>query len=182
MTKGDYYLTDIERDNLEKLAKNFDSVIVILNVGGVIDTKFFDEIDGLDAMLLMSQAGMEGGNAVVKVLNGTVTPSGKLTDTWPQNYEDYPNAKTFGANDEDVQQEDYTEGIYVGYRYFDTFDVTPAYEFGYGKSYTDFSIDTQSVEADAEFVTVTATVTNTGDTWCRKRSRGDLFFRTGRRA
>ena len=168
VTKGDYYLTDIERDNLEKLAKNFDSVIVILNVGGVIDTKFFDEIDGLDAMLLMSQAGMEGGNAVVKVLNGTVTPSGKLTDTWPQNYEDYPNAKTFGANDEDVQQEDYTEGIYVGYRYFDTFDVTPAYEFGYGKSYTDFSIDTQSVEADAEFVTVTATVTNTGDTWSGK--------------
>ena len=104
-------------------------MIVVLNVGGVIDTNFFHEIDGLDAMLLMSQAGMEGGTALVKVLNGEVTPSGKLTDTWPAAYSDYPTAETFGANDENVDQEDYTDGIYVGYRYFDTFGVTPAYEF-----------------------------------------------------
>ena len=73
-TEGDYYLTETERSNLEKVASSFDKTIVVLNVGGVIDTKFYDEIEGLDAMLLMSQAGMEGGNAVVEVLNGTVTP------------------------------------------------------------------------------------------------------------
>ena len=67
------------------MAANFDNVIVVLNVGGIIDTKFFHEIEGLDSLLLMSQAGMRGGDAVVKVLNGEVTPSGKLTDTWAVN-------------------------------------------------------------------------------------------------
>lgn len=143
-------------------------MIVVLNVGGVIDTNFFHEIDGLDAMLLMSQAGMEGGTALVKVLNGEVTPSGKLTDTWPAAYSDYPSAENFGANDGNVDQEDYTDGIYVGYRYFDTFGSTPAYEFGYGKSYTTFDIAVDSVTADADKVTVTAKVTNTGDKYSGK--------------
>lgn len=167
-TEGDYYLTETERSNLEKVASSFDKTIVVLNVGGVIDTKFYDEIEGLDAMLLMSQAGMEGGNAVVEVLNGTVTPSGKLTDTWPVNYEDYASAETFGANDGNVDQEDYTDGIYVGYRYFDTFGLDVAYEFGYGLSYTTFDTVVDSVTADADTVTVTATVTNTGDTYSGK--------------
>ena len=167
-TEGDYYLTENEKSNLTKLGAAYDKVIVVLNVGGVIDTNFFHEIDGLDAMLLMSQAGMEGGTALVKVLNGEATPSGKLTDTWPAAYSDYPTAETFGANDENVDQEDYTDGIYVGYRYFDTFGVTPAYEFGYGKSYTTFDIAVDSVTADADKVTVTAKVTNTGDKYSGK--------------
>ena len=167
-TEGDYYLTENEKSNLTKLGAAYDKVIVVLNVGGVIDTNFFHEIDGLDAMLLMSQAGMEGGTALVKVLNGEVTPSGKLTDTWPAAYSDYPTAETFGANDGNVDQEDYTDGIYVGYRYFDTFGVTPAYEFGYGKSYTTFDIAVDSVTADADKVTVTAKVTNTGDKYSGK--------------
>ena len=79
--KGDYLLSDDERANLELLGKTFDNVVVVLNVGGIIDTKFFSEINGLDSMLLMSQAGMTGGDALVEVLNGTVNPSGKLTDT-----------------------------------------------------------------------------------------------------
>jgi len=167
-TEGDYYLTENEKTNLTKLGAAYDKVIVVLNVGGVIDTNFFHEIDGLDAMLLMSQAGMEGGTALVKVLNGEVTPSGKLTDTWPASYSDYPSAENFGANDGNVDQEDYTDGIYVGYRYFDTFGVTPAYEFGYGKSYTTFDIAVDSVTADADKVTVTAKVTNTGDKYSGK--------------
>lgn len=101
-TEGDYYLTENEKNNLTKLGAAYDKVIVVLNVGGVIDTNFFHEIDGLDAMLLMSQAGMEGGTALVKVLNGEVTPSGKLTDTWPAAYSDYPSAENFGANDGNV--------------------------------------------------------------------------------
>lgn len=167
-TEGDYYLDAVEQANLEKVAASFDKVIVLLNVGGVIDTKFVDEIEGIDAVLLMSQAGMRGGDAVVKVLNGEVTPSGKLVDTWPVNYSDYPSAETFSSNDGNVDQEDYTDGIYVGYRYFDTFNVDPAYEFGYGLSYTDFDIAVDSVEADANTVDVTATVTNTGDTYSGK--------------
>lgn len=172
---GDYYLTAAEEHNLAKLASAFEKTIVLLNVGGVIDTKFFDEIEGLDAMLLMSQAGMEGGNAVVQVLNGTVTPSGKLTDTWAENYSDYPSSAGFGANDGDVNQEDYTEGIYVGYRYFDTFNVTPAYPFGYGLSYTDFALAVDEVTADPERVTVTATVTNTGSA-CTGREVVEVYF------
>ncbi|MDO4453284.1 MAG: glycoside hydrolase family 3 C-terminal domain-containing protein [Eubacteriales bacterium] len=165
---GDYYLTDIEKANIQKLAENFDKCIVVLNVGGVIDTSFMQEIEGIDSLLLMSQAGMRGGDAVVKVLNGEVTPSGKLTDTWAKKYEDYPSSENFSHNDDNVDQEDYTDGIYVGYRYFDTFGVQPAYEFGYGLSYTTFDIAVDSITADKDNVTVTATVTNTGDTYSGK--------------
>ena len=95
-----------------------------------------DEIEGLDALLNMSQAGQESGTAAFDILTGAVTPSGKLTTTWAKNYSDYPASDTFGANDGDELLELYNEGIYVGYRYFDTFNITPAYEFGYGMSYT----------------------------------------------
>ena len=167
-TAGDYYLTDIEKANIEKMAANFENSIVVLNVGGIIDTNFFAETEGLDSMLLMSQAGMRGGDAVVKVLNGEVTPSGKLTDTWAVNYEDYPSSEGFGSNDGNNTQEEYTDDIYVGYRYFDTFNVTPAYEFGYGMSYTDFAMYVTDVQADADNVTVTVRVANTGDTYSGK--------------
>jgi beta-glucosidase len=163
VTKGDYLLSDDEEANLTLLGQEFDNVIVVLNVGGVIDTKFFDEIDGLDSMLLMSQAGMTGGDAVVEVLNGTVNPSGKLTDTWPINYEDVPSSDTFASNDDDYSQELYNDDIYVGYRYYDTFGLDVAYEFGYGLSYTDFTITTDSVTADQDQVVVTATVKNVGE-------------------
>ncbi|WP_285959072.1 glycoside hydrolase family 3 C-terminal domain-containing protein [Thomasclavelia spiroformis] len=166
--EGDYQLWGNEEENLKKVAANFDNVIVVLNVGGIIDTKFFHEIEGLDSLLLMSQAGMRGGDAVVKVLNGEVTPSGKLTDTWAVNYEDYSSSETFGKNDGNTTQEDYTDDIYVGYRYFDTFNVTPAYEFGYGLSYTDFNIDVKDVTVDEENVTVDVKVTNVGKQYSGK--------------
>lgn len=165
---GDYELTETERANLQALGKTFDKVVVVLNVGGVIDTKFFRETEGLDALLLMSQAGQEAGNALVDLLSGEKTPSGKLADTWAENYSDYPSSETFSSNDEISDYEEYTEGIYVGYRYFDTFDVTPAYEFGYGLSYTDFDWDVKEVTADPDQVTVKVEVTNTGDTYSGK--------------
>lgn len=166
--KGEYYLSDVERANIELMAKNFDKAIVLLNVGGVIDTKFYDEIRELDGMVLVSQAGMEGGNAMADILTGKVTPSGKLSDTWAENYTDYPASETIGNNDEDSNQENYEEGIYVGYRYFDTFNITPAYEFGYGMSYTDFDITPVSVSADEKNVSVTVNVKNTGDVYSGK--------------
>ena len=166
--KGDYELSEVEYNNIKLIAKNFDKCVVLLNVGGVVDTKFFSEIEGVDGLVLMSQAGMEGGNALADILTGKTTPSGKLTDTWAKNYSDYPAATTIGDNDGDNKQEDYKEGIYVGYRYFDTFNITPAYEFGYGKSYTSFDVEPLTVAADDNNVSVTVNVTNTGDTYSGK--------------
>ncbi len=176
--KGDYYLSDNEAANLAMLGQKFENVIVVLNTGGIIDTNFYNgkgghgaddelnrgKIEGLDALLLMSQAGQNGGHAVVEVLNGTVNPSGKLTDTWAVEYTDYPSAEGFSSNDEETLEEYYTDDIYVGYRYFDTFGKDVAYEFGYGSSYTDFAINVTGVTADENTVTVKAAVTNTGST------------------
>ena len=165
---GDYELTELEKKNLELVGKSFENVIVVLNVGGVIDTKFMDEIEGLDALLHMSQAGQEAGAALVDVVTGVTTPSGKLTSTWAKQYSDYPASATFASNDENSATEVYEEGIYVGYRYFDTFGIEPAYEFGYGLSYTDFDIEVVSVDANEDQVTVKVSVTNTGDTYAGK--------------
>ncbi|MEY8391343.1 glycoside hydrolase [Lachnospiraceae bacterium] len=162
---GDYELTEVEKNNLKRVSAAFDKTIVVLNVGGVIDTTFFQEIEGLDALLLMGQAGQEGGNALLDVINGTVAPSGKLVATWAKKYEDYPASETFAKNDGDSMNEFYEEGIYVGYRYFDTFGIEPAYEFGYGKTYTDFEMNVTDVKADADKVTVEVMVTNTGSTY-----------------
>ena len=171
--KGDYYLSEAEEANLKKLAATFDKVIVCLNVGGVVDTTFFETInaeipDGLDALLLMSQGGQETGTALVEILTGKATPSGKTADTWAKSYSDYPASAIIGNADGDAIEEEYVEGIYVGYRYFDTFGKEVSYPFGYGLSYTDFSTEIVNVEADADYVTVTAKVTNTGDTYAGK--------------
>lgn len=165
---GDYELSQVEKDNLRRVAETFENTIVILNVGGVVDTAFFNEIQGLDALLLMGQCGQEGGNALMDVLNGTVTPSGKLTSTWAKQYADYPAAGTFADQDGNHDKEVYEEGIYVGYRYFDTFGIDPAYAFGYGQSYTDFDMEVKDVSANEDKVTVEVEVTNTGDTYSGK--------------
>lgn len=135
---GDYLLRQREEDNLKMLAQSYAKLVVILNVGGVMDTRFLRELHGVKAILLMSQAGSMGGSALADVVTGKVNPSGKLTTTWAERYEDYPCANTFAHRNGDLDDEAYSEGIYVGYRYFDTFNVTPAYPFGYGLSYTTF--------------------------------------------
>lgn len=160
---GDYYLLDKEENNLALLGKYFENVIVVINAPGPIDTKFFDEIPGLDALVYAGLTGQEGGTAMMKLLNGTDNFSGKLIETWAENYEDYPASATFANNDGRGNDERYVEDIYVGYRYFDTANVTPAYPFGYGLSYTDFDIDVTNVTADANKVVTTVNVTNTGD-------------------
>ncbi len=165
---GDYELSDAEKTAIANLAIAYGNLIVVLNVGGVIDTKFLREQDGIGAILLMSQAGNIGGYALADVLTGKVIPSGHLTTTWAENYEDYPNAKTFSHMNGDIHDEYYEEGIYVGYRYFDTFDVTPAYPFGYGKSYTEFDVKTEEVTADAKKISVKVSVKNVGDTYSGK--------------
>ena len=162
---GDYVLNETEKQNIRALAEAYGSITVILNVGGVMDTKFLRETPGVDAVLLMSQPGNISGLALADVLLGKETPSGHLTATWAENYFDYPSANTFSYMDGDTEDENYYEGIYVGYRYFDTFNVTPAYPFGYGLSYTTFSVPDVSVRVTGNEVLVRASIRNTGDTF-----------------
>lgn len=163
--EGDYLLSSTEKGALRTLAANYAHVVVILNVGGIIDIKAIREIEGISSILLMGQLGNLGGEALSDVLLGKETPSGKLTDTWAKNYQDYPSSKNFSHNNGNVDDEYYTEGIYVGYRYFDTFDVEPEYCFGFGRSYTSFSTETVSVNVEGGNVSVEVKVENTGMTY-----------------
>ena len=143
--KGDYFLSEQEEQELETLASFGLPLIVLLNVGGVIDLSFMDT-GKVSALLLMSQAGSEGGNAAADILSGKVNPSGRLTDTWAFRYEDYPSSATFSHCNGELAEEYYTDGIYVGYRYFDAFGVKPRYPFGYGLSYTSFASEVTGAE------------------------------------
>lgn len=165
---GDYELSENEKYNLEALAKAYAKVIVVLNVGGVIDTKYIRGMKGISAILLMSQAGNTSGYALADILTGRETPSGHLTTTWAENYMDYPSAATFSHMNNDVDDEYYQEGIYVGYRYFDSFGVEPAYPFGYGLSYTTFSARANCVTIVGNHVKVTVDVKNTGEKYAGK--------------
>ena len=163
---GDYQLTQEERTILKKICELYPQVVVIINSGSLIDLSFVAEEDNIDGVLYIGQPGMEAGNSVADVLFGDVDPSGKLTDTWTWKYEDYPNAKTFSYLS-GLEKEIYHEGIFVGYRYFDTFDVPVMYSFGYGLSYTDFFVKETGVSLDKTgkmpLMRVTAEVTNTGE-------------------
>ena len=115
--KGDFYLNDAEADMVNKVKAAFNTVIVVLNVGGVFDTSFFKDDPGIDAALMAWQAGMEGGLAEAQLLLGLDTPSGKLADTFAASLDDYPSSYNFYESDTFVNYED---DIYVGYRYFET--------------------------------------------------------------
>lgn len=164
-TPGDFLLHENEEKSIALLAERFEKLVVVLNVGGVIDTRFLRSCEGINAVLHMSQAGNIGGDALADVLDGTVTPSGHLTDTWAEKYEDYPCAMTYSHMNGDIDDEYHREGIYVGYRYFDTFGVKPAYPFGYGQSYTTFCCTADSVKREKDRIVVQASVTNTGDVY-----------------
>lgn len=163
---GDYFLTEAELHDIRLLAEKFVHFILLLNVGGVIDMRSIKAVPGIDAVVNISQGGSAFGDAVADVLTGKVTPSGKLTATWAQRYEDYPCAGSFAGQDQDDSW--YEEGIYVGYRYFDSFHVEPAYEFGYGLSYTEFRITAKQVRLNHEMVEIEAEVCNVGETYAGK--------------
>ena len=163
LEKGDYYLSDVESKELEELGKLTDKIAVLINAGGPIDVNEILKNKSVKTIMNISQPGMELGNAVADSLLGKEVPSGKLSDTWALEYKDYPNAATFSHNNGDTENERYTEGIYVGYRYFDSFNVKPAFPFGFGLSYTDFNISDDKVAVDNGEITVEAKITNTGD-------------------
>ena len=161
---GDYLLTEAEETAIRTLCRLYDNVILLLNVGGVIDLSILDGEENIKAVLLIGQPGMEGGRAVADVLSGDTPVSGKLTNSWAFRYGDYPNAATFSHMNGNVQKELYTEDIYVGYRYFDTFGVPVRYGFGEGLSYTSFRVSDVRVQPEKNGeIAVSAKVENTGD-------------------
>ncbi|MFD1067057.1 beta-glucosidase [Oceanobacillus locisalsi] len=165
----DFYLNDSQKDMVNTVSEAFRAegkpVVAILNTEGPIETASWEE--EVDSILLSWQPGQELGNALADVLTGEVNPSGKLPQTFPVDYSDLPYADRYpGTNDNSEYGEFvYEEGIYVGYRYNTTFDMDPAYEFGYGQSYTDFEYSNIAVDKEnfSDQVTVTANVENTGD-------------------
>ncbi len=160
--KGDYYLTDREEENIRIITQNFENTVVVFNTC-VMDATFLDTIPGIKGAVLMGLAGNECGNALADILSGTCSPCGKLTDTWAKKYEDNPASAAFGRNDGNSLQEDYTEDIYVGYRYFDSFGIEPLFPFGYGLSYTTFRIQAKELIAGWKEISVEVEVVNTGN-------------------
>ena len=156
---GDFCLSDAERRDLRILCGFGKPVILVLNIGGVMDLSPLDGLAGVRAVVLLSQPGMEGGSALADVLCGRVNPCGKLTDSWAYRYADYPCAQIGG--DEPLTLT-YREGIYVGYRYFDTFSVPVRYGFGAGLSYTEFFIRALPLVQDGDALRLPVQVTNTG--------------------
>jgi beta-glucosidase len=165
--EGDYLLFEEEKRNLEFMASHYDKAIVVLNIGGVMDMTEINAISGINAVILMTQLGNLGGDALVDAITGKVTPSGKTVDTWAKKYMDYPSSAEFSHNGS-VHDEEYTDGIFVGYRYFDSFMVEPKYCFGYGKSYTDFSIKHEAVKLNGSKVELNIDVKNIGKMYAGK--------------
>jgi beta-glucosidase len=177
--EGDYELTDAELALIKNVARAYHAqhkkVVVVLNIGGVIDVMPWR--DNADAILLAWQPGLEGGNAMADILSGKVNPSGKLATTFPVAYTDVPSAKNFPGKEFPEKattgmfgmkaipaEVTYEEGIYVGYRYYNTFKVKTAYEFGYGLSYTSFDYSNLSLSSSTFNGALMAkvTITNTG--------------------
>lgn len=175
-TKGDYYLTDDENALIDNVSAAFHAqnkkVVVVLNVGGIVDTTAWkDKVDGI---LLAYMPGQEAGDAITDLLSGVTNPSGKLAQSIPLSYSDVPSSTTFAGVDTNgdgtVDTNYYTDDIYVGYRYYDTFSKPVAYPFGYGLSYTTFnytgsavSVNTLDSNGANGGVTLTTTITNNGN-------------------
>jgi beta-glucosidase len=184
-TEGDFYLNAAEKDMIKNVTEAFHAkgkkIIVVLNIGGVIETASWRELP--DAILLAWQPGQEAGNSVVDILVGKVNPSGKLAITFPMTYTDTPTAKNFPGVAEKSKGTDqaadlsgfsfmrrtpweivYEEDIYVGYRYYNTFKVPVAYEFGYGLSYSSFGFSNIKISSKdfKDQITVSVDVTNKG--------------------
>jgi beta-glucosidase len=180
--KGDFQLSDSEKSLIKNVSTSFKAkgkkLIVILNVGGVIETASWRKMP--DAILLAWQAGQETGNSIADIISGKVNPSGKIATTFPVTYEDVPSAKTFPGKELPTDPSatpatgdfgrskpaviTYEDGIYVGYRYYETFKVKTAFEFGYGLSYTTFTYSNLKLSSPkfSGNITVTVDVKNSG--------------------
>ena len=161
--EGDFYLSNAEKAMVEKVKQYFPKIIVVLNVGGMVDTQWFCDNDAISSVLMAWQGGMEGGAAAAELLCGIGNPGGKLADTFAKRLEDYPSTEHFHESDDYV---DYTEDIYVGYRYFETIPGAAEkvnYPYGYGLSYTEFSWSVDKAEKKGDKIQFCVTVKNTGN-------------------
>ena len=173
--KGDYYLTEAERRLVAAAERYFARIIVVMNVGGMVDSTWFKADPRIDGVLMAWQGGMEGGLATADVLCGDVNPSGRLSDTFAAALEDYPSTEGFHAAREYVE---YTEGIYVGYRHFMTAPGAAArvnYPFGFGLSYTSFETAVRESLYAGDLTEIAVDVTNTGD--CAGREVVQVYAR-----
>lgn len=160
---GDFYLTHAEKAMVEAVKSRFEKIVVVLNVGGMVDTDWFIRDDKIQSVLMAWQGGIEGGLAAAELLIGQGNPSGKLSDTFAGRLEDYPSTYNFHESDDYVE---YTEDIYVGYRYFETIPGAAGkvnYPFGFGLSYTKFSLSVSPAERQGDRMRVTAEVCNVGE-------------------
>jgi len=163
-------LSDDEKAMIDKVCATFNNVIVVFNISNIMDVSWLKDYDSIKAAMIMWLPGEVGTDSVGKVLSGEVNPSGKLVDTISYDIEDHPASENFGNYmykgvwGIPKYFVNYSEGIYVGYRYFETFAPEKVmYPFGYGLSYTDFEWNVTSFNADDEEITVTVDVENTGD-------------------
>lgn len=165
--EGDYYLSVKEREDLLFLHEQNIPTVLILNAGAAVElTDILKEAANIRAVLNISLPGQEGGHAAADVLYGRAVPGGRLTATWAARYEDYPSARSYSYLNGNLEREEYREGIYAGYRYFDSFGIQPLFPFGYGLSYTDFSIRFEGIQAAEGGIEVSVSVTNTGEQYC----------------
>ena len=164
LEQGDYYLSDLEMQNLQNLCTAFHAkkkaVVVLLSMGSFVEMSAWRHLP--DAIVHTWLPGQEEGNAIADVLTGKVNPSGKLPFTIAARYEDYPSAANFPSSNGNPAEVEYKEGIYVGYRHFDHANITPTYPFGYGLSYTTFKYDNMTVTPSGDSFIVSVTVKNTG--------------------
>ncbi len=160
LEKGSYYITDEELSLLDKITAEFDKTVVLMNIGCIMDMSWAEKYgDKLSALMIVWQGGMESGNAVADILSGKVSPSGKLSATIAKKYEYFPSAKNFGGKDFNT----YTEDIYVGYRYFETFRPEEVlYPFGFGLTYGSFRTELIEVKESEDSFTFICKVTNEG--------------------
>ena len=162
--RGDFYLSDAERCMVETVSAAFDKTIVVLNNSGMVETACFRDNPRIQGLLMAFQGGMEGGCAEAELLMGRANPSGKLTDTYAENLEDYPGCADFYESEDYVH---YYEDIYVGYRYFETIPGAGekvVYPFGFGLSYTQFSLSGETLRISGDEAEIRVLVTNVGDT------------------
>ncbi len=161
LDNGDFEFFPEEVAHLRFLTEHYKKTILVINSGASMD---MSPVSGLpiSAILFFCQQGEEGGNALAAVLSGKVDPSGKLTDTWAKTYTDVPFGSEYSYLNGDLSNEFYREGLYVGYRYFDTFHVEPRYHFGHGLSYTTFDIKLTHLSLSGTEALADVTVRNTG--------------------
>ena len=159
---GDFLIAPEELEHLRQLKKLFAKVVLVINAGGMIDLTFDEEIE-TDAIVYLTQGGMEGGNALADVLTGACNFSGKLADTWGRNYSQYPFAHEYGSLSGDALHDIYKEGVLLGYKWFESAGLMPRYPFGFGLSYTKFCISDAQVSLLGGRAVVSAKVRNIGE-------------------